>query len=217
MKKSRKRLLVVAASVVVVLLGGWWMLQRSLHALVKSRIESVGTQAAGTPVTLERVDLSLWSGRGEITGFAIANPDGFDTEHAFRLGRVGIHLDVGSLRSGVVVVHEVVIDGAHLLAEQRRRNNLLTILRSARAFADDDEPARWPARFVIERFTFTNARLTVHVPLLPDQHVDLPDLDVTDIGAGAEGVAVPEVPLRMLEPVIEAALRAARRRVPGFP
>ncbi len=88
MKKSRKRRLVVAASVVVVLLGGWWMLQRSLHVLVKSRIESVGTQAAGTPVTLERVDLSLWSGRGEITGFAIANPDGFDTEHAFRLGRV---------------------------------------------------------------------------------------------------------------------------------
>ena len=74
MNKFVLRLLLILATVVVVVVGGFFLLTSGLNAAVKSGVETVGSQATETPVTLEEVDLSLFSGKGEIRGFTIDNP-----------------------------------------------------------------------------------------------------------------------------------------------
>ena len=218
MSKTVIRLLLILATVVVLTIGGFFLLTRGLNAAVKSGVETVGSQATETPVTIEEVDLSLFSGKGEIRGLTIDNPDGFDTDYAFSLDRIVIALDVGSLRSDVVVIHEISIDGAQLIAEQKllSKNNLLTLLKNVRDFATDDDETEWDVQFVIEEYHFTNAEVTLRAPLIAGQRLDLPDVHVSDIGHTAQGVSVPEMPLRILEPIIAEVLKIVQRRTLGL-
>ncbi len=218
MSKTVIRLLLILATVVVLTIGGFFLLTRGLNAAVKSGVETVGSQATETPVTIEEVDLSLFSGQGEIRGFTIDNPAGFDTDYAFSLDRIVFALDVGSLRSDVVVIHEISIDGAQLIAEQKllRKNNLLTLLNNVRDFAASAEETEWDVQFVIEEFHFTNAEVTLRAPLIAGQRLDLPDVHVSDIGQPSLGVSVPEMPLRILEPIIAEVLKVVQRRALGL-
>ena len=128
-EKTVKRLLIILGLIPILVVAGFFLLTRGLNAAVKSGVATVGSQATETPVTIEEVDLSLFSGKGEIRGLTIDNPDDFDTGFAFELDRIFITLDIGSLRSDVIVIHEITIDGARLIAEQKllRKNSLLTI------------------------------------------------------------------------------------------
>ena len=218
MNKFVLRLLLILATVVVVVVGGFFLLTSGLNAAVKSGVETVSSQATKTPVTLEEVDLSLFSGKGEIRGFTIDNPAGFDTDYAFSLDRIVFSLDVGSLRSDVVVIHEISIDGAQLITEQKlfRKSNLLILLNAVRDFAASAEQTEWDVQFVIEEFHFTNAEITLRAPLIAGQRLDLPDVHVSDIGRPSLGVSVPEMPLWILEPIIAEVLKIVQRRALGL-
>ena len=217
MNKTLKRGLLILGVVVVLTVGGFFLLTRALNAAIASGVETVGSQATVMPVKIEAVDISLFSGKGEIRGLTIDNPDDFDTDFAFELDRIFITLDIGSLRSDVIVIHEITIDGARLTAEQKllRKNNLLTILNNVRDFASDDD-TEWDLQFVIEEFHFTNAEVTLRAPLISGQRLDLPDVHVSDIGRPSLGVSVPEMPLRILEPIITEVLKIVQRRALGL-
>ena len=216
MNKTLKRVLLILGLVVVLTVGGFFLLTRALNAAIASGVETIGSQATVTPVKIEAVDISLFSGKGEIRGLTIDNPDNFDTDYAFELDRILITLDIGSLRSDVIVIHEITIDGARLIAEQKllRKNNLLTILNNVRDFASVED-TKWDLQFAIEEFHFTNAKVTLRAPLISGQRLDLPDVHVSDIGRPSLGVSVPEMPLRMLEPIIAEVLKIVQRRVLG--
>ncbi len=218
MNKFVIRLLLILATVVVLTVGGFFLLTRGLNAAIESGVETVGSEATVTPVKIEAVDISLFSGKGEIRGLTIDNPDDFNTDFAFELDRIVIALDIGSLRSDVIVIHEITIDGARLTAEQKllRKNNLLTILNNVRDFAFSAEETEWDVQFVIEEFHFTNAEVTLRAPLIAGQRLDLPDVHVSDIGHTAQGVSVPEMPLRILEPIIAEVLKIVQRRTLGL-
>lgn len=214
MSKTVKRLLIILGILLVLAVGGFFLVTSGLNAAVQSGVETVGSQATETSVTVDEVDLSLFSGQGEIRGLVINNPDGFDTDYAFSFDRIALALDVGSLRSDVVVIHKITIDGAQLITEQKllRKNNLLNILNSVRDFADTGDEDEWDLEFVIEEFNFTNAEVTLHAPLIKGQRLDLPDVHASDIGRPSLGVTVPELPLKILEPIITEVLKIVQRR-----
>lgn len=217
MSKTVKRLLILLGLLPVIAIAGFFLLTRGLNAAVKSGVEGVGSEATEAAVTIDEVDLSLLSGNGEIRGLVIENPDGFDADYAFSLDRIFLALDVGSLRSNVVIIHEITIDGAQLIAEQKllRKNNLVDILDSVRDFAATEEETAWDIEVVIEEFNFTNAEVTLRAPLISGQRLDLPDVHVNNIGRPSLGVSVPEVPLKILEPIIAEVLKIVQRRVMG--
>ncbi len=206
------RVLLSAGGLLAVLACAGILLTVVMNRLVHAEIEAAGHAATAAPVTVDRVRLSLLTGRGEVTGLLVGNPDGFDTDRAFALGRIGLRLDVGSLTSDMLVIRELTIDGAELFAEQQRltRNNLVAILRNVRAFAaaSAEDPA-WSGQLVVEQFRFTNGHITVRGPFFSRKSVRVPDVVLNDLGTAEAGVAVPEGLRRLLEPVLSTALSAA--------
>ena len=216
MSKTKKRMLIIVGVLVFIAAAGYLVLTTGLNSAVASGIKSVGSDATETPVDVEEVEISVFSGRGEIRGLVIDNPDGFNTDYAFELGRITIHLDIASVRRDVIVIHEISIDGARLIAEQKlRQNNLHQILNSLQEYADTGEESEWPSNLVIEQLHFTNAQVTLHAPLISEKTFDIPDVHVSDIGRASVGVSVPEAPLRILEPLIAEVLKVVSRRALG--
>ncbi len=215
MSKTKKRLLIILGMLVFIAAAGYLVVTTGLNSVAATNIKAVGSEATQTPVEVEDVEISVFSGKGEIRGLVIENPDGFNTGYAFELGSIAIHLDVGSLRQDVIVIHEISIDGARLIAEQKiRRNNLRQILGNLQEYAETGEETEWP-NLVIEQLHFTNAQVTLHAPLVSEKTFDIPDIHASDIGRPSVGVSVPEAPLRILEPIITEVLKVISRRALG--
>ena len=47
----------------------------------------------------------------EIRGLVIGNPDGFESDHAFSLDRIGLVIDTGSITSDVIRIKQVLVEG----------------------------------------------------------------------------------------------------------
>jgi hypothetical protein len=83
-----------------------------LGVRVEKKIESAGSELTGVPVQVERVELKLMRGMGEIAGLTVANPAGYEAEYAFQMDLSRLNLGVFSLLLGVktIILDELVID-----------------------------------------------------------------------------------------------------------
>jgi hypothetical protein len=212
----RKALLlaIVAAVAVAVVLGVRYGTGR-LDGVVASTIERYGSAVTGTDVEVDGVALALTSGRADIAGLTIANPRGYETDYAVRIGHATVELDVGSLAGDVPVIEELTLDGASINAEQRETAiNLTDIQHNATASAGNGGGGGEPGRIVVERFQLKDARVVLTSQYLHEpEELPLRDIVVENIGGATGGATYAQAAEAMLLPVIAAAQSAAAERL----
>ena len=173
----------------------------------------MGTEVTGTRVTLDAVHLDLTSGRGTLHGLVVANPPGFSGDYAFSLGKVVVGVKPASLAEPVIVITEVSIEGARLIAEQKGAStNLDQILKNVeRATSDSREqkPGEKPdsgaadVRLTMQAFAFVDTEATVISELKGEGSLKVPDVRRSDIGDPASGLTPAQMANRLLQAVIE--------------
>ena len=107
--------------VVVVLLLvviGLVALISSLDSRVINAIEENLSSLTGTRVTVDDVDISIFSGKGELTGLRVFNPQGFSAEPALSLGRFEFEIDMEALSMRVIPVNLIRGDGTEIRVEK---------------------------------------------------------------------------------------------------
>src|SRR5690606_13035291 len=150
-------LALIAVLAIVVFIG-----LKNLDSLVKSAIESVGSDVVKTAVKVDQVNIELMEGRGEIEGIHIRNPAGYRTENAVSFGSITLHIDPASLTDDVIVVKQLSIDNARLVAEHKDLVDL-NLQQLYKNITANSQPAKEPApttarpdiRFMLEKVSFT--------------------------------------------------------------
>ncbi|MDX2177248.1 MAG: AsmA family protein [Candidatus Sumerlaeia bacterium] len=138
MSKKKKVLIAVAAVLVAIPVVG----RIALPGIIRSQVESKGSEALGVPVTLGRVGLSVFGGSVELRDFAVAQPEGFDGDDPlFRFDRVAVDVDLGSLRSERIVVESVEVEGPKvaLLRDGAGKLNFVALQENLAANAKPSE------------------------------------------------------------------------------
>jgi hypothetical protein len=193
-----KRLL-LGVALVLLIVGGVavWRLYSSLDSIVKSAIESYGSELTGTPVRVSAVSIAATSGRGTVRGLRVANPPGFSAGEAFGLGEITLQLDIRSLTGGPVVVEELLIDGPYVRYEldERGASNFGVIRKrfesspdsSSEPATEDDGTER--TRLVIRKFVFKNGLIEIDPTALGEDKMTerLPTVRMENIG-GRTGI-----------------------------
>ena len=123
---SKKVILGLGVVVVAAIVVAIAMVASRLGGIAGRIIEDYGSATTGTAVSVRSVDVEPTRGRGEVKDLTIANPPGFNTAYALKIDDIELALDLKSLRGAVPVVREVVVDDAHLNAEQRGETTNLT-------------------------------------------------------------------------------------------
>ncbi|MBI5623043.1 MAG: hypothetical protein HY924_04610 [Elusimicrobia bacterium] len=210
-------------SLVVVALAGaaaGYLAYAKLGALVKLAVETVGPKVTGAVVRLDRAQLSPLSGKGRLSGLFIGNPKGFRTESAFKLHDVAVSVDLKSLASDCVKVHEVLVDGPEITMELAKGGSNLARLQknvessapaSSQPEAKASEPAGKELKLEVGLFKVTNAKLHLSMGVLhgKDVTVPLPDIELRNIGRDKGGASVKETVAVMLGAVTRSAMNAA--------
>lgn len=130
--------------VVMIAIGiGGYYLYSNLDVMIAQAIEQYGSEAAGVPVRVDRVELDLEAGRASVIGLRVSNPPGFKGEHAFTLGEVTVDIDLNSLsEQNPIVLDEILIASPVVYYEfnEARETNLDVLQKNASSGSSNESP-----------------------------------------------------------------------------
>lgn len=112
-----KKIFVGLGALVVVLAGVLYFMLGSINEFVKTQIETLASHSLQTTVSVANVNIELTEGLGEISGFEVANPAGYQQASAFRFDTVRLDIGPASLLSSPIVIEEILLDSVSVLYE----------------------------------------------------------------------------------------------------
>lgn len=199
-----KRVLLIGGGVVVaIVIAVAYVLYSSLDSIIAAEIEKYGSQYTGTAVRVGGVNLDLVSGQGEITGFSVANPAGFETPKAMEVGTITLAVDIGSITGNPIVIKEIVIDKPKVTYEVGADGNNIDALigNVERNTASDEVKGKGGAedgggrKLIIENLYVRGGEASVSATGFGGRtmtaHLD--DIHLRDIGQGEGGVSQEQV------------------------
>lgn len=213
---------IIIGVVLIIVIGVGIYIARNANSLIKNGIETVGSAYLGTRVKVDDVDISLTEGKGSIRGLDIANPAGFEGPYLMQLDEVAVQLDLEHLGTDPIVLREVLIDGARIMAIVKAgTSNLKTLMdHLEQQTGTGSEPAAQESggttKLIIDNLDFVNARADVRAVLLDkDYSVAVPDVHLKGVGRKQGGATAGEALRQLLKPVTDAILKEAVKKGVG--
>jgi hypothetical protein len=191
-----KKILIGGAVLVIIVVVALVLVLGNINGIVKKGVETAGPMVLKVPVTLDKADISIFSGSGRLKGLTIGNPAGFHTEYAFQLGSVQMDIDPSSVTSDKIHVKNIVIDAPRIIFEGAfDKSNLSQLQANAAAFSASGKEAG-PAqteqqksesagkKIQIDLLTIKNGDISVSMNLLQGKKLTaaLPTIELKDIG-----------------------------------
>jgi hypothetical protein len=225
MKRILKWLAILVVLVGVASVGLTMFLDRG----IKRAVELVGPRLTQVEVRLDRVDLSLISGRMELEGLFIGNPRGYQSESAIEIGSLVLVTRPRSLFSDKVVVKTLDLRAPLITFEGGlQENNLRQILDNVNArieeaggsknsdARDSDGPSR---KLQVDELSVAGGKVQVRMKVLGSRAatIDLPEIRMSNLGTGPEGITTEELTDRLLRVILEKATVAAATAMAGSP
>jgi len=183
-----------------------------LGSLIKTAVETTGSEVTKTKVTLADADVDLSSGKGTLKGFKMANPSGFKSDSAFRFGEVSVTVDTSTIDQDPIVIKEVLIDAPSVTYEiGEGGSNIDKIKENVEAFqkalggggsggsSSEDGPG-----LIIENIYLKNGKVSIMASQLLDKTLDadLPDIHLKDVGKKEGGASPGEVATQTIDAVL---------------
>ena len=223
MKKILKLLILLAVLLVAVIVGLTLFLDKG----IKRAVEAVGPRLTQVDVRLDKVSLSLLSGRVELEGLFIGNPEGYKSESAIEIGSLVLAARPSSFLSDKVIVRRFDLRAPVVTFEGGlKENNLRKILDNVNGAIEDkdstggrDEKKIDEAglKLQVDELVVAGGKVQVWLNVLGSRAttIDLPEIHLTNLGTGPEGITTAELTDRLLRVIIEKATVAAASAMAG--
>ena len=199
----------VLGAVIVVVVGVFVFTLSNLDALVKKAVEKVGGEATQAKVSLAKVDISLKSGAGALSGLTVGNPKGFQTPSAFELGGIKVTLDTARIGGDTIVIKEIAIDGPKVTYELAGTgSNIDAIKKNVDAYGKQFQGTGGQAKksgdgpkLIINDLYIRGGQINVSAGFLKGKALStpLPTIHLKDIGKKEKGASPGEVATQVIE------------------
>ncbi|OVE76154.1 hypothetical protein BVX97_01830 [bacterium E08(2017)] len=205
MKKALSILGVVVLVIVIIVA----VLIANLGKTVELAVKEVVPQVTGVEVELSDVSIKLLAGKVEITGLVIKNPEGFKSKHLMAFDNFRLTMDLMSVMSDKIHIHEVILKDFDLIYEiGLGKTNIGALIDNLEGDkpAEKDEPKKEkPAeksekRVVIDHLRIEGTKVTLATKLTMGKGapIVLPVVDMKDLGKDdpdgltiAEAIVIP--------------------------
>jgi len=191
-----------------------------LDGAIRRGVETVGPMVTKVDVKLAGVSLSLLSGSGKITGLVVGNPEGYKTPSAIQVGSASLAVQPGSIFSDKVVIRSVDVQAPEITFEtDLKGNNLSKIIANVdettggadKAKPSDPTQKKASKKLQVDDFRITGGKIHVSVTALGGQSVTvpLPEIHLTGLGQGPEGITAAELTKTVLHSIEKESIKAA--------
>lgn len=216
-----KKVVLGAILVLLITVGfGVYYLLSNLDSLVKSAIETYGSEATQTPVRVADVKIVLQDGSGAIHGLTVGNPQGFVAPQAFSLGEIATQIDLQSLSKDVPVIEHVTIRSPEVFFEinEQGQNNLDRLKKNLQTGASTSSSSSSgkgggpEPKLIIRKLSFSGGNIHARiVPLDRDYELKLPNIQMNDLG-GKTGATPSQIASQALRILTDRALAEIKKK-----
>lgn len=216
--KAIKVLLGVIATAIIVVAVVTFIGLSNLDKIVKTAVEEVGPRVTGTSVKLADVNIKLSEGRAELLQLTVANPKGFTNANAISLGQIAVEIDPSSVTGDVIVINEILITKAELLAELKglKDTNLQALLNNVKSQPSDQkaqaatETSESEVRLAVKKFTFSDSSIQLVSDQFGEKTLSLPAINLRNLGSPDKGLTPDELASAVMQPLLAAAKEAVQ-------
>lgn len=216
-----KKIILIAVVVILVVIGGVaYFLFASLDSLVKTAIETVGTETAGVPVKVDGVKISLTDGTGTLTGLSVGNPAGFKSDTAFKVSTITIGIDIGSVTKDPIVINQIEVASPEVTYELSSSggSNFQAIQDHMQQKSPGGGQTSTPSsssqgpKLIIKKLDITNGTVNVATPIPGGKTGgSLGDIHLTNVGQSTGGATAAQVAEQILSAITNSAMSAAAK------
>lgn len=208
-----KIILYLALAVVLFLVVGFLYLISTLDSAVQESVEENVTHLTGSPVSIESVDFSVFSGKGSITGLRVSNPEGFSENPALTLGKILFEIDMDALSTNPLTVKQIRADSAGILVEKNGEGkiNFQILSQNLKESSQGKVPAEkaknnWIANLKISEFVLSEGRVTLSGFAESSREITTPELRLLGLG-GSSGAPPEKIGEEILSRIFSEILR----------
>jgi uncharacterized protein involved in outer membrane biogenesis len=206
---------VVIVLVVLIVVGGI-VGNFFLGPIVKAGIETVGPKITQVSIRVDAVNLSLLTGSATIKGLVVGNPEGYKAPQAISVGTAAVGVNPFSILSDKIIVRSVRVEAPEITFEGNpfSGNNLAKIEQNLNAAVNKSSAA--PAtnttakaaskpgkKIEVDDFLITGAKVNFNGATLA-----LPDVHLTDLGKGNDGITAADLTRQVLKALTTATVKA---------
>jgi hypothetical protein len=192
-----KKALIAVGTLTVIVIVAFFFVWKNLDAIVKTAIETYGSEATKTAVHVAAVKLDLKDGQATITGLSVANPKGFTDPHIFELGRISTRVDTASINKNPIIIDEIHISAPAVVYEINRAGvSNVEVLKKNLGLGSGSQGSSSGSerRMIIRKIIVDGSSAKVRIAALNQaQSVSLPRIVMTDVGAKSGGATAAEV------------------------
>ncbi len=219
MKKIKKILLITGLGLLVLIVIGVVTVGLFMGNIVKAGINTVGPKITQTTLTVDGVDLSLMTGSASIKNLVLGNPQGYKAPNAISVGVAAVSVSPMSVLSDKIVVKSVRVEAPEITFEGNPlgKNNLKQIQDNVNATASSfqssstnqaaNTAAKPGKKLEVDDFLITGAK--VHIGT--GTTLPLPDIHLTDLGKGTDGITAADLTKVVLSEVVSGTLKAVAK------
>jgi AsmA family len=208
MKKAKKILLSIGVGLLVLIVVLVIVVGLFLGKIVKAGVETVGPKLTQTTLTVDAVDVSLLTGSATVKNLVVGNPAGYKAPNAISVGLAAVSISPMSVMSDKIVVKSVRVESPEITFEGNPfgENNLKKIQENVNAAAANlsSSSTKPGKKLEVDDFLITGAK--VHFGA--STTLPLPDIHLTGLGTGPEGITPAELTQQVLSEVVSDTLKA---------
>ena len=216
-----KRIGIGLVALIAILVVGVLILYSSLGAIITKAVNTEGPEIIQADVKLDETVIDATSGKGSLHGLFIGNPEGFETESAFKMDKIEITVDPGSITSDTIVINEINIQAPEITYEVGENgSNVAAIQKNVDAYvkktigaSESKEKSlakEGGTKMVIDHVYVKDGKVNISATLLGGKSmtVPLPDIHLKDIGKKQKGATPGEVVKSIIGALNKAILKA---------
>jgi len=193
-----KKVLIGIAALGIVIIGAFAFIWSNLDSIVKTVIETKGSEATQTTVSVDAVHLDLKNGKAEVTGLSIGNPDGFTDPNIFHLGDIKTKIDLATLQQNPLVIDEIHVSAPDVVYEINKTGlanaDKLKQNLGVGSGGDASSSGGEETKMIIRKLVIEGGKAKVRIAALGrEQSITLPRIVMTDIGKKSGGATAAEV------------------------
>lgn len=184
-----KRSLVIVGTTLLTLLVIVLGVTLFMDRIVRTTIESMGSDMLQVPLHVDDVSISIFSGEGSITGITIPNPEQFEEGNALVIGSIEVRMDPWSMFSDTIHVQELLVRHLEVTYDlQQTGSNLGQLQNNLSDYSEGREPME--KGLVIDRLLMEETTMTARTAIggVDPITVTLPSVEHTDIGYDDNGM-----------------------------
>lgn len=219
MKKILSTILLVLAGLTIVT---FIVIGVYLGQIVKKGISVYGPELTQTRVSVDTVALSLLTGSAKVTGLQIGNPQGYKSTNAVTVGTIAVGVDPTSVFSRKIVIRSLRLESPQITFEGGLSgNNLSQILDNVDSTGSQGgtlstNAAAQPSserKFEVDDLVISGAKAQVILtsPIRREMNLPLPDIHLTDLGKGTEGITAADLTRRVLSAITTTTLQTVAK------